>query len=300
MRRAALLLVAIALIATTVRAADAPAQAAVACAATKPPITDLKDDAAVLRGLYGTTQILHDTRVPLGRPPAELAVAATDESGTEEFRMLRERLSVLRDGHAAWLLILDSVPVTRDAQDLRVYRCADCRNRGYVLLLQACAGGWQPQGPAQPLATGEGFAAASSYRVFDLGRERLGILQQWGGFYDRRERQTLFALQPSGKTTRVLELLRRFEDDTSSCGMDAYSSKRDPSPCRGVLNRIEAIGDATAEWRPLRVDSRFLDEHGKAREAHYRLVFRNGSYQPETGELASLLSPDFASRGSTH
>lgn len=296
MKCAALSLAAAMLVATATQAADAPAQATAACATTTPTINDLRDDATVLRGLYGATQTLREARVSV--VPATFVAAATSESGSEEFRVLRERRAVLRDGQAAWLLILESVPVKRDAEGLRLNDCPDCRRRGYALLLQACAGGWQPQGPAQTLATGGSSAAPSSYRFLDLSRERVGIVQQWaeyGGWRSQRELQTLFALHPSGKATRVLDLLRRLKDNIYECGMDASSDKDAPPPiCRDTLNRIEATDDATAEWRPLRIGNRFLDEHGRTRETFYRLVFRDGRYQPEIGELAPRLRPDFA------
>ncbi|WP_386065930.1 hypothetical protein ACFJIW_15395 [Tahibacter sp. UC22_41] len=296
----ALFAVLITMMAAAAAADDGSTSTATVCSADAPVLADPQDDAALLQHLYGATQRLR-IRHTLAEPATqEITVARTAGGGRDEFRLVRERRAVRHDGRVLWLVILDGAPVRGDAQNPRIDECADCRRQSLALLLQPCAGGWQAPGPAQALAAGGGFATESSYRFLPLGENRIGILQQWKGpsLRGRRELQALFALDADGRVTRVLDLLRRFEDD--DCGADANTSGDDaPAACRDTLNRIEPPTDASSDWPPLQIRSRYLDEHGQTRETGYRLEFRNGQYGPESGELAPRLRPDFGARRAT-
>lgn len=277
--------------------ADGAASATSTCPATAPMLADPQDDAALLRHLYGATQKL-PVRSALTGTTREITAALTAGEGGDEFRLVRERRAVQHDGRALWLVILDRVPARRSAQNLRIDDCPDCRRQSHALLLQPCAGGWRALRPAQALAAGGGFAAESSFRFLPLGDDRIGILQQWKdpSVRGRRELQALFALDASGRVTRLLDLLRRFEDE--DCGADAGGDGA-PTACRDTVNRIEPPTGTGGGWPPLQIRSRYLDEHGKTRETVYRLEYRNGRYVPLGVELAPRLRPDFASRHTT-
>lgn len=286
--------------ATATAAADGAAAATAACSTMAPVLADPQDDAALLRHLYGATQKLHIRSALAGTATRDITSALAAGEGGDEFRLVRERRTVQHDGRALWLVILDSAPARRSAQNLRIDDCPDCRRQSHALLLQPCAGGWRASRPAQALAAGGGFAAESSFRFLPLGDDRIGILQQWKepSVRGRRELQALFALDASGRVTRLLDLLRRFEDD--DCGADANTSGDDaPAACRDTLNRIEPPTDASSDWPPLQIRSRYLDERGQTREAGYRLEYRNGRYVPLSVELAPRLRPDFGARRAT-